>query len=135
VYDGFEEHVLGRLAAARMRARATIMAFNPAVLATVRALAPSQRTALLVGGDQLERAAARATDTIEWAGRLGVTDLGLEHGLIDAAVVAGARARGLRLGAWTPNDERALRRLATLGVDVITTDRPDLAVRIRGAPG
>ena len=81
--------------------------------------------------DHVARAAARATETIAWAERLGATDLGLEHTLIDAEVVASVRARGLRLGAWTPNDETALRRLVALGVDVITTDRPDLAVRIR----
>jgi glycerophosphoryl diester phosphodiesterase len=37
------------------------------------------------------------------------------------------------VGAWTPNDEPALRRLLDLGVDLITTDRPDLALRIRDA--
>ena len=46
-----------------------------------------------------------AVETLEWADGLGVTDLGLEHTLVDADVVAGARARGLTLGAWTPNDE------------------------------
>ena len=130
VYEGLEERVLARLDAAGMRAHATIMAFNPAVIETVRTLAPSQRTTLLVSRNAVACAAARATDTIEWAGRLGVSDLGLEHTLIDADVVAAAHARGLRLGAWTPNDEGALRHLAALGVDVITTDRPDLAVRM-----
>jgi glycerophosphoryl diester phosphodiesterase len=131
VYEGLEALILARLQATEMGLRTTVMAFNPAVLTTVRALDPGQRTTLLVARDQVERAGARAADTLGWAARLGVTDLGLEHTLIDAHVVAGARARGLRLGAWTPNDEPALRRLATLGVDVITTDRPDLAVRIR----
>jgi len=131
LYEGMEERVLARLDAAGMTARTTIMAFNPTVVGRVRTVTPSQRTTLLVAREHVERAAARAVQTLEWADRLGVTDLGLEHTLIDAEVVAGARARGLRLDAWTPNDESALRRLATLGVDVITTDRPDLAVRIR----
>jgi glycerophosphoryl diester phosphodiesterase len=133
LYEGLEARVLARLAAADMTARAAVMAFNPAVLATVRTLAPAQRTTLLVARDHVERAAARAVDTVEWAVRLGVTDLGLEHTLIDSDVVEAAHARGLVLGAWTANDEGALRRLATLGVDLITTDRPDLAVRIRDA--
>ena len=129
VYEGLEDRVLARLDAANMHVRTTIMAFNPAVIEMVRKLAPSQRTTLLVSRDHVARAAARATDTIAWGERLGVTDLGLEHTLIDADVVAGAHAHGLRLGAWTPNDEPALRRLITLGVDVITTDHPDLAPR------
>jgi glycerophosphoryl diester phosphodiesterase len=131
VYEALEERVLARLDAAGMRARTTIMAFNPAVIEKLRSLAPTQRTTLLVSRDQLSRAGARPADTIAWAERLGATDLGLEHSLIDAHVVMAAHAHGLRLGAWTPNDESALRRLATLGVDVITTDRPDLALRLR----
>lgn len=134
-YEGMEERVLARLEGAGMADRVIIMAFNPAVITKVRALVPSQRTTLLVGRNHGESATARATDTIEWAARLGVTHLGLDHTLIGADVVEGARARGLVLGAWTPNDETALRRLLTLGVDIITTDRPDLALRIRDGRG
>jgi glycerophosphoryl diester phosphodiesterase len=136
VYEGLEEHVLARLDNAGMRARTTVMAFNPAVIERVRKLAPSQRTTLLVSREQVARAASPATEAIAWAERLGVTDLGLEHTLIDADVVTTAHAHGLCVGAWTPNDEPALRRLVALGVDVITTDHPDLAVRLRhGALG
>jgi glycerophosphoryl diester phosphodiesterase len=135
VYEGMEERVLARLEAAGLTARATLMAFNPAVLVRVRALAPARRTTLLVSRGQVERAAARATDTLAWAARLGVTDLGLEHTLVDAAVVTGARTDGLVLGAWTVNDEGALRRLVALGIDIVTSDRPDLALRVREAGG
>jgi glycerophosphoryl diester phosphodiesterase len=130
VYEALEERVLARLDTAGMRARTTVMAFNPAVIEKIRRLAPTQRTTLLVSRDQVTRADARPADTVGWAERLGATDLGLEHTLIDAHVVMAAHAHGLRVGAWTPNDESALRRLAALGVDVITTDRPDLALRV-----
>jgi glycerophosphoryl diester phosphodiesterase len=133
VYDGLEARVLRGLEAAGMLTRTTVMAFNPAVIETVRALAPSQRTTLLVSRAAVESASAGAADVIGWARRLGVTDVGLEHTLIDADLVSAARAGGLRVGAWTPNDEPALRRLFDLGVDLITTDRPDLALRIRHA--
>lgn len=135
LYEGLEERVLARLAAAGMTERTNVMAFNPAVITRVRALAPSQRTTLLVGRSQVEGAGARAADTAEWARRLGVTHLGLAHAMLDAEVVAGARARGLALTVWTPNDETELRRVAALGVDIITTDHPDLALRIRDAGG
>jgi glycerophosphoryl diester phosphodiesterase len=39
---------------------------------------------------------------------------------------AQARALGLKLAAWTVNDGPEMRRLATLGIDAICTDRPDL---------
>jgi glycerophosphoryl diester phosphodiesterase len=37
-----------------------------------------------------------------------------------------ARARGLKLAAWTVNDAENMRRLQGLGVDAICTDRPDI---------
>ena len=84
-----------------------------------------------MGRSQVEGAGARAADTAEWARRLGVTHLGLAHAMLDEDAVARARARGLALTAWTPNDESELRRVVALGVDIITTDHPDLALRIR----
>jgi glycerophosphoryl diester phosphodiesterase len=135
LYDGLEERVLARLAAAGMTERTNVMAFNPAVISRVRALAPSQRTTLLVGRSQVEGAGARAADSAEWARRLGVTHLGLAHAMLDEDVVTRARARGLALTVWTPNDESELRRVVALGVDIITTDRPDLALRIRDEAG
>ena len=57
--------------------------------------------------------------------------MGLEHTLVDQAVTAAARAARLLLGAWTVNEEAAMRRMLALGVDVLTTDRPDVAGRLR----
>lgn len=37
-----------------------------------------------------------------------------------------ARAYGLKLAAWTVNDEANMRRLMALGIDAICTDRPEL---------
>ena len=133
LYEGLEERVLARLDARGMTDRTNIMAFNPAVIARVRSLAPSQRTTLLIGRSHVESAAVRPTQTVEWAERLGVTHLGPGYTLVDAEVAALASARGLALIVWTPNDETEMRRLAALGVDVITTDRPDLALRVRAA--
>ena len=131
-YDGLEERVLAHLRASGVIDRTNVMAFNPAVIARVRSLAPAQRTTLLVGRNHVESAGTRPAATVEWAERLGVTDLGPGHTLVDAEVVAAARARGLGLIVWTPNAESEMRRLATLGVDVITTDHPDLALCLRG---
>jgi glycerophosphoryl diester phosphodiesterase len=47
--------------------------------------------------------------------------------------VAYARARGLKVGAWTVNDPADMRRLQSL--DAICTDRPDLLLTFRQAQG
>jgi glycerophosphoryl diester phosphodiesterase len=64
------------------------------------------------------------------AADLGATDVGLDRRLVDAGVVAAARRARLRLSAWTVNEEADLRRMRELGVDVVMTDRPDVARRL-----
>ncbi|MBI2218038.1 MAG: hypothetical protein HYU51_12140 [Candidatus Rokubacteria bacterium] len=129
-YEGLEERVLTALEAHGMVARTNVLAFNPAVLDRVRSLAPRVPTTLVIARKQVELAQGRPEETVDWACAAGATDVGLQHTLIDDAVVAAARRGGLRVGAWTVNEEDEMRRLATLGIDIITTDRPDLAARV-----
>ena len=129
-YDGVEERVLAAVAAAGMQARVTIMAFDPRTIVRVRELAPRMRTSFLVEPFTVERAGVRPEVTIDWARAAGATDVGLEQTLVDERVVAVARAASLALGVWTVNDETAMRRMLALGVDILTTDRPDLARRL-----
>jgi glycerophosphoryl diester phosphodiesterase len=63
---------------------------------------------------------------------LGATDLGMNHRLIDADVMAAARAAGVRVSAWTVNEEADIRRMVDLGVDVVMSDRPDVAKKVCG---
>lgn len=131
-YEGLEELILDALTRTGLQARATIMAFDPRAVARVRELTPRARTTLLVDRAGLDRVGAPREQVIDWAAAAGVTDLGLEHILVDERLVAAARAAGLALGVWTVNDEAAIRRMLDLGVDIITSDRPDLAKRLRG---
>ncbi len=133
-YEGLEEILLAKLAKAGLAARATIMAFNPEVLRRLSELAPRQRTALLVAARHIEEAGVRPEAAIDWARRAGAADAGLQFMLVDAAVVRAARAAGVRLGVWTANDEATMRGLIALGVDLITSDRPDLLRRVLGSP-
>lgn len=133
-YPGLEQKVMRALAAAGFAGRAIVMAFNPAVLEEVRALAPAQPTALLVDRHHLEAAGAPAVEAVACAARVPTNFLGLHHTLCDAEVVAAARAAGIALGVFTVNEESAMRRLAALGVDVIISDRADLVARLEAHP-
>src|SRR5262249_36149210 len=121
-YEGLEELVIAALARAGLQARATVMAFNPEVIAPRRELAPSTRTAFLVPRGAVERAGARADQSVDWAVAAGVTDLGVEHTLADERLVAAAHAASLTLGVWTVNDPADIRRMLDLGVAIITSD-------------
>src|SRR5262249_44268490 len=111
---------------------ATVMSFNPAVIEPARRLVPRLRTTLLVSTMHVRLARARPADTVAWALKFGATDVGLKHTLVDENVITAARASGVRVGARTVNDESEMRRLIALDVDVLTSDRPDLALRALG---
>src|SRR2546428_11843022 len=87
------------------------MAFNPDVVAAVRALVPGQRTTLLVSAHHIGQADARPSDALDWAVAAGATDVGLQYTLVNEAVVTAARAPGLLPGVWTGNAGRGRRPL------------------------
>jgi len=129
-YDGIEEKVLALLRSRGLLARATMQAFQPETIRRVRELEPRARTMLLVARGDVERERARPAEAVRRARELGATDLGMNHRLIDADVVAAARAAGVRLAAWTVNEEADIQRMIDLGVDMIMSDRPDLVKRL-----
>jgi glycerophosphoryl diester phosphodiesterase len=61
----------------------------------------------------------------------GVPMLGLRSNVLDAPTVAKVRQAGLGIGGWACNDAAAIAKMFDLGVDVFTTDRPDLALETR----
>jgi glycerophosphoryl diester phosphodiesterase len=131
-YPSIEEKALALVKARGLLDRVVVMAFEDATVRRVRALEPGVRTTLLVGRGRVDRARVPATEAVRWATDVGATDLGIDHRLLDAAVVTAARAAGLRVAAWTVNEEAAIRRVLDLGVDLVISDRPDLVRRLVG---
>jgi glycerophosphoryl diester phosphodiesterase len=131
-YPGMEEKVLDLIRTHDMLARVTIQAFHPATIRRLLALQPGIRTMYLASRRQLEAERASGADAVRRARDAGATDLGIEFRVIDATVVAAARAAKIRLSAWTVNEEPDIRRMLDLGVDVIMSDRPDLALKVGG---
>src|SRR5207245_1174051 len=115
-----------------LRSRTTIQAFQVETIRRLRELEPKARTMLLVARGDVERDRARPAEAVRRARELGATDLGMNHRLIDTDVMSAARAAGIRVAAWTPNEEADIRRMVELGVDMVMSDRPDLAKRLMG---
>lgn len=130
-YEGLERKVLDLLRGAGVTERTYVMAFNPAVLAEVRALEPAQATTLLIERRYVEESGARPVDTVTWAIEAGASFLGVHYSLCDAAVVEAAHRARIAVGCYTVNDEATMRTLAGLGVDVIISDRADLVARLQ----
>ena len=129
-YPGVEEKVLALVRARGLIDRVVIMAFETPTVERIRALDAGVRTALLVSRTRVERSGGPAREAVRWTTEAKATELGIDHRALDAAVVAAARAAGVRVAAWTVNEEADLRRVIGLGVDLVISDRPDLARRL-----
>jgi len=129
-YDSIEEKVLALLRARGLLALTTVQAFQVETIRRLRALEPKARTMLLVARGDVERDRARPAEAVRRARDLGATDLGMNHRLIDADVMAAARAAGIRVSAWTVNEEADILRMVDLGVDMVMSDRPDLVKKL-----
>jgi glycerophosphoryl diester phosphodiesterase len=100
----------------------TFISFDLDRLREVRALAPAARTGALF--------ARSGPDTVREAVRAGASVLDVHYSALTPELAAEAHARGLAVWVWTPSTEADLRRLLALPVDGITTDRPDLLLRL-----
>jgi glycerophosphoryl diester phosphodiesterase len=131
-YPGIEENVLALVRDRGLTARTIVMAFEAPTIERVRQLDPAIRTAFLVDGDRVEHARAGADEIVRWTQETGATALAIDRLVLDAAVVRAARRAGLVLATWTVNEDADLRRVIQLGVDIVISDRPDLALRLVG---
>lgn len=131
-YPGIEEKVLGQLRDRGLTSRTLVMAFEAATIERLRQLDSTIRTVLLVGRGRVERARMAADDVIRWTREAGATAIGIDYRVLDARVLVAARRAGLTIATWTVNEERDLRGILDLGVDIVISDRPDVALRLRG---
>jgi glycerophosphoryl diester phosphodiesterase len=131
-YPGIEAKVLAMVQARGLITRVRVMAFEPATIRRVRELEPAIRTVLLIGKGRVDRERTNLADLARWAKEIGADDVGIDHHALDADLAMATRAGGLGLATWTVNEERDLRRVIGLGVDIVISDRPDLALRLVG---
>ncbi|CAA9256607.1 MAG: Glycerophosphoryl diester phosphodiesterase [uncultured Chloroflexi bacterium] len=113
-----------------------VISFGPDEVREVARLRPDLPLGFLIGRQPATQAGPqRAT---EMARELGAGFLSPEHSVVDASFVDAARAAALPLSVWTVDDPARMRELADLGVDAITTNRPDVALELfagRARPG
>jgi len=126
-YPGIEEALVLALRSYALVPRTTVISFDFASLQTVARLEPGLRTCALVGKDYFKSAAATPPDQIARSlAALGVTSVGVREQNLTPALYEALRRAGLGVGAWTVDSESRMRQLAALGVDFITSNRPDL---------
>jgi glycerophosphoryl diester phosphodiesterase len=132
-YPGIEERVLALVRDAEMTGRTRVMAFDWAILERLRMLSPSVRLTGLLAQQGSERLGGVSSVAARLR-TLGANDLGIERTLLSAEAIRAAHQAGLTIGVWTVNDGEELRRALAGGVDYVTTDQPDVALRLRAGP-
>jgi len=54
----------------------------------------------------------------------------LRHHMLDEKIARNLRQKGKSIGAWTVNDPADIQRMIDLGIDMLITDEPELAMEI-----
>ncbi len=103
----------------------TIIGFNYETMRAAKKLLPQHQVYWLVSGDKKNDVFPSAKELIDKAKAAGLDGLNLDWNFpIDAAFAKQVHDAGLKLLAWTVDDPKVARRLASAGVDGITTNRP-----------
>ncbi len=111
---------------------------NPASIRRIKAFAPDVRTALSTGNPVLARSRrvpprlrSRRFD-VSWILNSGADRVALNHQLASDKVLKACRRSRIGVMLWTVNEpELIARHLADPRIDVLITDRPQLAARVR----
>jgi len=126
-YPAIEENVIAILDRHQMTFRTIVIAFEEEPVRRVRQLRPD----VMVGALYSPRTLKQKRSTLEWGlerlRRLGARVVGIHQELVTSQVVEQVREAGLALAVWTVNEPTAMQRFLELGVDILVTDRPDLA--------
>ena len=128
-YPGHPARIVAALKAGRILDRTVLTSFQLGTVAEVLQYGqPLRHVWLVTPATQID---VGLEGVIELTRANRVPMLGLRSNMLDAPTVATIREAGLSIGGWACNDAAAIAKMFELGVDVFTTDRPDLALALR----
>ncbi|MCG2879911.1 MAG: glycerophosphodiester phosphodiesterase [Vulcanisaeta sp.] len=122
-YPGIERKVVELIR--RYNVDAQVISFDYDALSNVRAIDRDIEIGIIFIG--------KISWFIDVAKKLNAHWLHVSHELIDERGVELAHKLGLKVGAWTVNDEKRARYLIDIGVDDITSNYPDRILRVTRA--
>lgn len=132
-YPGLEKKVLETLRRTGMADRSIVTSFHAETVEEVAVQGrPKGLIWVLAPVVQNRLGLARC---LEIARSLGATGVGIRESCLEPDDVAAVREAGLSPGCWAVNTRSAIERALSLGIDLFTTDRPDLALSLRDRLG
>ncbi len=117
-----------RIASSPARSRLAICSFGASELRAAKRVEPALPCLLLI---DLDEAAAAGEDPLALTAAALADGAGLLGPRLDGALIERFHAAGLLAGAGTRNDRDGVRAAAALGVDLVDSDRPAVAVAAR----
>lgn len=129
-YDGLEGAVLTSLTEWGLLERTQFISFSFEILESLRALSGTVRLGGVVDQPAVDSMGGMDS-VIARIRNFGGIGLTMHHGLCTGEVCKKAREAGLGTTLYTVNDENSLRNWLRSDVDAITTDQPELALRLR----
>ncbi|HEY7122868.1 MAG TPA: glycerophosphodiester phosphodiesterase family protein [Ktedonobacterales bacterium] len=132
-YPQIEARVVDILRAAGVLNQVLIISYDWGCLTAVKTLEPRLLVGTIVAPESLALLPIPNQMTpfalIQTIRNLQADYLNIESNLVTKYLVDRAHASGLKVGVWTVNEPAMMLRLAALGIDSITSDRPDLLVK------
>jgi glycerophosphoryl diester phosphodiesterase len=139
--ETYTKRVLELIRKEGMEARTNVLSFDWRTLQVVQKMAPKIPTVYLSVQRSFDNIAANKPEGSPWTAGFQYKDYGSVPKMVKAAgggtwapyfgdltetALKEARALGLQVAVWTVNDPVQIKQMLDLGVDGITTDRPDL---------
>ena len=129
-YPGIVEKTLNMLEEAQLLNRTVLTSFHLPTVTTVRTVSSSVADSMWLVSDQIISLTS-AQDVVMLAERAGIDFVSTHHRILRQGALQALRDNGLRVGAFAVLEDDAIQWAIENCVEVITTDRPDAAIRIR----
>ena len=135
-YAGIETQVLDTVRRHDMLPAVMIISFDFPTLQDIKRLAPTARTCALISSSYVKQFHAwwKPEAVADDLAAHGLDCVGVHFSRLTKRLLNALRARHFRVGVWTVNEASALRKFVEMGVDFITSDRPDLLQEVLRMP-
>jgi glycerophosphoryl diester phosphodiesterase len=127
-YQHIEQTVVREIRMAKALEQVTVISFDWQLLHTIKQLEPDLATGANVSSDVWSGDSVAAL--MAQVNEIGCQWINMDYRLATEDVVREAHQHYLECSLWTVNTLDELQRLASLGVDALISDRPDLFAQI-----
>ena len=130
-YEGIEQKLIDALNHYAILDRTIAISFDFPTLATLRTLEPSLKLGALISKAYLSSKGVTGPEAVAKNMKaLNVEYVGIKADYLSQTLYDQFRAQDLGVGVWTVDDTITMRKFVDMGVDFITTNRPDLLNKV-----